>query len=153
MSERVPILTPHPELIPKRISRELRSIVDDTQKCFGEYPLPPIIVRIDCFFRINPRNFAGVLVGDPTDMFLCEDLANQPLTRIRGILYHEMGHILQWIEKELTGRNKLDGRDFEQDCDHKIEAICGIKIFYDDDLVQMVGPRAKGMRPRPRGLK
>jgi len=153
MTAQVQILTPHPEQIPRTISRELRAIVEHAQNSFPEYPLPTIVVRVGCFFRTSPRNFAAVAAGDPSELHICEDLEEQPLARIRGILYHEMGHIFQWIERDLTGHNRLRGRDYEQDCDHKIEKLCGIKILYDAELIQQTGPGAFGFRPRPRGLK
>jgi|GEM_PF-3288029 hypothetical protein len=153
MSEQVEILTPHPELLPSKIAREIRAVAEDTQAHLEELRLPPIEVIADCSFRLSPRNFAGVIVGYPTELYICPDLAEQPLARIRGILYHEMGHILQWMEKFLTGRNELNGRDFEQDCDHKVESICGVKILYDAKLIQQSGPGAFGFRPRPKNLK
>jgi hypothetical protein len=152
MAEQVEILTPHPELIPSRISREIQAVAEDVQSHLEQLRLPPIRVQIGCFFRTSPRNFAAVATGYPTELYICEDLNEQPMARIRGILYHEMGHILQWIEKYLTGRNDLHGRDFEQDCDHKIESVCGVKILYDAELIQQSGPGAFGFRPRPRGL-
>lgn len=153
MSEHVDIRTPHLEKIQPKVLKEIKTIAEDVQGCLERLRLPPIVVRTGCFFRTSPRNYAAVEVGYPTDLYVCEDIDEQPMVRIRGILYHEMGHILQWMEKFLTGKNEFSGRDYEQDCDHKIESICGIKIFYDADLIQQAGPGAFGFRPRPRGLK
>jgi len=153
MAKTVRIVSPHPELIPEKLYQELRAVVDDAQACLGTPDMPTIILTLDCSFRKSPRNFAAVRAGDPTEFYICPDLAEQPVTRIRGIFYHEMGHIFQQIEHSITGRNELHGRDYEQDADHKAEGICGVKILYDGDLVQRAGRGAFGFRPRPRGLK
>jgi hypothetical protein len=153
MKKRVRILSPHPESISQKLYKELRTIVDDAQRCLGEYELPTIVLTQDCFFRISPRNFAAVRAGRPTYFYICPDLATQPISRIRGIFYHEMGHLFQMIEHEVTGRNHLNGLDYEQDADQKVEDICDIRILYDDELIQRVGRGAKGFGPRPRGLK
>lgn len=150
---KAPVGAVHPELIPYKLAKEIRAVVDDVRTCLRSDLFPYIQIVIRCDYRESPRHFAAVEVGNPTIMYLCPDLVEQPLPRIRGILYHEMGHILQWIERQVTGKNERHGRDEEQDADHKIEGICGIRIFYDAQLVQLAGPGALGFWPRPRGLR
>jgi hypothetical protein len=148
----LPVRAVHPELIPTRLAREIRAAVDDVRANLQSDLFPPILVQIYCDYREKPRHFAAVEAGDPTVLFLCPDLNDEPLPRIRGILYHEMGHVLQWLERQVTGRNERHGRDFEQDADHKIEGTCRVRIYYDEELVQCAGPGAYGYWPRPKGL-
>jgi hypothetical protein len=139
---------------PPLLRHELQSIANEVEDCLEVIKLPPIVVRMDCSFATSKRNFAGVITDNVVVMHLCPDLASQPISRIRGIFYHEMGHVLQFIEKQLRGTNLQDGRDYEQDCDYKVEIVCGIKIFYDSKMIQRVGKKQKGwIEKRPRGLK
>lgn len=141
--------------VPTPLLPELQAIADHVADCLPDgVHLPPIIVRMDCSFATSDRNFAGVIADDVTLMYLCPDLAEQPLSRIRGIFYHELGHLLQWLEKTLNGRVEQRDRDYEQDCDHKLETLCGVRIYYDEDMVQRVGKVRPGWsRKRPKGLK
>lgn len=142
------IVSPHPHLIPINLLQEIQKIARRVETGL-DFPLPPIIIRMDCSFAEKPRHFAaheGV-----STIYLCPDLADQPITRIRGILYHEFGHIIQGLERLVNGRVELDDRDYEQDCDWKIEQATGIKIYYDNNLLQRAGPGARGKK-RPRGL-
>lgn len=140
--------------VPPVLMRELQAIANDVEDCLGVVRMPPIVVRMDCSFALSDRNFAGVITDDIVVMYLCPDLADQPLSRIRGIFYHEMGHILQFLEKKMTGNVNQDGRDYEQDCDHKVEMTCGIRIYYDEDRIQRVGKKEKHwLSRRPKGLK
>ena len=142
------IVSPHTHLIPKNIRKELFRIAKEVEAGL-DFPLPPIIIRMDCSFAIKSRHFAAQ-EGTST-IYLCPDLADQPITRIRGILYHEFGHIIQKLEKLLSGCTELDDRDYEQDCDYKIEMATGVRIYYDDELLQRAGPGARGKK-RPKGL-
>jgi len=153
VTDAVPIVSS--DAVPAPLLGELQAIADEVESCLPEeVHLPAIVVRMDCSFASSGRNFAGVIADDVTIMYLCPDLADQPLSRIRGIFYHEMGHLLQWLEKQLTGRVEQHGRDYEQDCDHKLEALCGVTIYYDGDLVQRVGtPSPSWTRKRPKGLE
>lgn len=140
--------------VPPLLLDELQAIANDVEDCLGVVRMPPIVVRMDCSFATSGRNFAGVITDDIVIMYLCPDFADQPISRIRGVLYHEMGHILQWLEKKMTGRVDQGGRDYEQDCDYKIESTCGVKIYYDEDRVQRVGRRKPHwLKKRPRGLE
>lgn len=139
---------------PSILRSELQSIADEVQDCIEVVKIPPIVVRMSCEFASSKRNFAGVIADNVVIMHLCPDLADQPISRIRGIFYHEMGHVLQFIEKQLKGKNELGDRDYEQDCDYKVEMTCGIKIYYDTDMVQRVGAKQKSwLTKRPKGLE
>ena len=142
------IISPHPDLIPRNLFHEMSRIANEVEAGL-EFPLPPIVVRMDCSFAEKPRHFAAQ-EGNST-IYLCPDLADQPITRIRGILYHEFGHVIQRMEKLFNGHVELGDRDYEQDCDWKLEQVTGVRIYYDDDLLQRAGPGARGKK-RPRGL-
>ena len=143
-------VSPHIHLVPKNLLNELQQIGRRVEAGL-DFPLPPIIIRMDCSFANKPRHFAAHEGAAASTIYLCPDLADQPISRIRGILYHEFGHIIQALEKLFTGRVELDDRDYEQDCDHKIEEVAGVRIYYDDELLQRAGPGARG-KPRPKGL-
>ena len=142
------------EAAPRLLREELQSIADHVEDSLEVIKLPPIVVRTDCSFATSKRHFAGVITGNVVVMYVCPDLANQPISLIRGVLYHEMGHVLQFIEKQLKGKNEMGDRDYEQDCDYKVEMTCGIKIYYDKSMVQRVGKKKKTwLMKRPRGLE
>lgn len=119
--------------------------------------LPTVFVYSGCWHAKSARNFAGIRVGRPSTLYLCDDLAEQQPTRIRGILWHEVGHVLLHVfgpptDWEVPGGF---GMDEEQMTDYTAELLCGIKIFYDEDLVQRVGPgySKNWTHPRPKGLR
>lgn len=143
-------VSPHWHLVPINLIQELEKIAQRVEKGL-DFPLPPIVLSMDCSFAEKPRHFAAQEGISPPTIYLCPDLADQPITRIRGILYHEFGHIIQKLEKLFNGKVELDDRDYEQDCDYKIEAVTGIRIYYDDDLLQRAGQGAHGKK-RPKGL-
>ena len=140
--------------IPPLLRDELQRIANDVEDCLGVVKMPPIVVRMDCSFALSERNFAGVITDDIVVMYLCPDLVDQPISRIRGIFYHEMGHILQFLEEKMTGMVDQEDRDYEQDCDYKVESTCGVRIYYDEDHIQRVGEKQKNwLSKRPKGLK
>lgn len=140
--------------VPTLLLDELQRIADDVEDCLGVVQLPPIVVRMDCSFASSERNFAGVITDEVVIMYLCPDFANQPISRIRGVLYHEIGHILQWMEKRQNGVLDQGGLDFEQDCDFKVETTCGVHIYYDEDMVQRVGKKKRHwLTRRPKGVE
>lgn len=144
-------VSPHWQLVPLNLLKELQQIAKKVEAGL-DFPLPPIVIRMDCSFAEKPRHFAAQEGIAPPTIYLCPDLADQPITRIRGILYHEFGHIIQGLEKMFKGRVDTENRDYEQDCDWKIEEVTGVKIYYDDDLLQRAGPGARGKK-RPKGLR
>lgn len=120
------------------------------------FPLPTVNVFVDCSHAKSDRNFAGIVVGRPSELYLCADLLDQLPSRIRGVLWHEVGHVIDKFApgpwRKYSGRSGLDE---EQWTDVAAEHFCGVKIFYDEDLVQRVGPghSRQWTRPRPRGLR
>lgn len=142
------------EKTPPLLRRELQTIANEVEYCLGVVKIPPIVVRMDCDFATSKRHFAGVITDNVVVMHLCPDLADQPISRIRGIIYHEMGHILQFIESQLKGKVEQGNRDYEQDCDYKVEMVCGIKLYYDRDMVQRFGKKQDDWKSkRPKGLE
>jgi hypothetical protein len=122
--------------------------------------LPPIIVTMDCSHARSARNYAGIVAsGRPIRLYLCEDLAEQPVSRVRGILWHEIGHVLDDLEVWAPTSDcdpavaTWRGLDSEQRADFLVCTVCGVRIFYDEGMVQRAGPGAKGEWPRPRGLR
>jgi len=134
------------------LKKEIKQVAERVQRGLG-FPLPPIEVEISCFFATKDRHFAAQEGIMPAKIYFCGDLIDQPKTRRIGIIAHEFGHVLQNVERELTGDVDQEDRDYEQDCDFKIESVAGYRIYYDDDLLQRSGPGARGTFPRPRGLK
>lgn len=120
----------------------------------GNIDLPEVHVFSGCWHAKSSRNFAGISVGEPTKLYLCDDLADQPSSRIRGILWHEVGHVLCYVHGSPTHKKGL-GLDEEQLADLATELLCGVVIYYDDEMVQRAGPgRSKNwIRPRPKGLR
>lgn len=151
--------------VPAVLADELDEIVDRAEHALQAWVgvwsrqqlLPDIEVRIDCSHALSDRNFAAVEVGDPAKLYLCEDLALQPVTRIRGILWHEVGHILDWLDLHgglpLAASSYTRGMDEEQRADRLVDLVCKMRIYYDSDLVQRAGPGARGTSPRPSGLR
>jgi hypothetical protein len=123
----------------------------------GNIELPEVHVFSGCWHAKSPRNFAGISVGEPTELHLCDDLAEQLPSRIRGILWHEVGHVLCYVHGlPTTWTHKRGiGMDEEQLADLATELLCGVVIYYDEEMVQRAGPgRSKNwIRPRPKGLR
>ena len=141
--------------LPTSLRKEIERIVRQVESALT-VELPPLIVQIDCSHATSPRNFAAILARNPTYLYLCEDFALQPVTRVRGILFHQLGHVLQWAQKlyDFSIVPKPPRQlDSEQQADWLIENMCGVTIFYDDELVQRAGPGAKGRWPRPKNLR
>ena len=120
---------------------------------------PKIFVMIQCPTDFEARNYAGVICGYPvTQMFICDALGEQPQVTIRGILFHEMGHILKDVcglepsKKWLEDVYGVKYPDTEQLTDATAEFFLDVEILYNEDMVQQVGEGAKGTRPRPKGL-
>jgi hypothetical protein len=143
---------------PPVLRKELRAIIGKVG-ALG-IRLPPIVVRTDCSHARTARNYAAIMADTrPVELYLCEDLAEQPITRVRGILWHEVGHVLDelniWSPTwDCTAAvASWQGSDSEQRADFLVAHCCGVCIYYDDDLVQRAGPGARGTWPRPRGLR
>lgn len=142
------------EAVPGKLADEAQAIFTEAEERSGAI-MPSVLVYSDCSHAMSPRNFAGIIVGKPAKLHLCDDLAEQPLTRIRGILWHEAGHLLDWMAGRRWRRYKDNsGLDSEQRTDHAVEVFCGERIYYDEDMVQRVGRKQRGwISPRPEGLR
>jgi len=141
-----------------KVATQLKRIIAQAERHPGVI-IPDIVLQTDCSFRLSPRNFAAVMVGRPRGstavIGVCENFSDQPLTRIRGILWHEIGHILDDIhgKRKWRKRTKIRGADDEQWADLAVAIMCKTRIYYDNDLVQRAGPGARGYWPRPKGLR
>ena len=114
--------------------------------------------HIDCSHAVSERNFAAVAVSSHPfrgfDMYFCEDLEDQPITRIRGIVWHEFGHVVfDSAHHVWSGDTRIKNLDEEQVTDFVIFDAFGVRIYYDNEYVQRAGPGARGTWPRPYGLR
>jgi hypothetical protein len=111
---------------------------------------PSIKVTSTCFFAEKPRNFAAVIAKRPVSLlYICPDLHEQKESRILGVLFHEMGHILKDCCK-IDPCGKPCPLDSEQQTDLVVLAVLGMKLYYDDDMVQSTKPAQ--IWPRPKHL-
>lgn len=125
----------------QRVEREWWVILDRAMKTLGE--LPPIDLQWSDAVGSKPRHFAdagnGLVRVHPK-------LEQQDITVIRGVLAHEVGHICDpYLE--------VNEFDSERRADKIAEMVTGWRIYYGVDTVQRAGPGARGVSPRPRGLK
>ena len=126
------------------------------------YPgrLPRVTIEVTPKLRKEPRNFADVLLGRRlVEMRVHPEILSPPLSRLRGVLSHEAGHILSYLLGEdgyenLCRETELPWyKDEELRADQLAEIITGDHIYYDEqDLVQRAGSGAKGLLKRPRYL-
>lgn len=113
--------------------------------CLYENGVESLVLEESTAMRVEPRHFAdcggGVVRVHP-------ELEEQPISRIRGVLAHEAGHVLD---------REFDLFDEELDPERRADLLAfyltGWTIYYDDELVQRAGPGARGTTPRPRGLR
>jgi len=114
----------------------------------------PDVIRtglaIDPAVHDTPRRFGMAGLGrDGPIIKIAPQLVRQPKTVQRGILGHELGHVLQMLGSTMIEA----GDELERDADRLAEEIFGEPIFYtENSKIQCMGPRAKGIRPRPEGL-
>lgn len=145
--------------VPSVLQKEVKQIASRVRLrlCAVNARFPHTVVMSDCSHARTRRNFAAVDLGRPgaVMMYLCDDLAEQPITRIRGILWHEMGHIICKVVGPPTDWEHPGGFGFDEEqlADLAVEGLCEVTIYYDDDLVQRAGPGARGDSPRPKGLR
>ena len=100
--------------------------------------IPLLEGRLDEF--PENRNFAYCTVEDNPHIVVSPRIHGQPTARIIALLAHEFGHAIY----TLVGRQHT-----EREADALAEQVFGIQIFYDQELVQTIGP---GERPRPNHL-
>ena len=141
--------------MPRILQRIDEVWIDVVRRCQSRLPwFPDVFIEVDCSFRVKPRHFAAVSTDGPVILFVCPELEKQPLTRIRGILAHEAGHIAYDLglvgEKDLQGISLMDS---ERQADLAAWFATGWIIKYDRDLVQKAGPGSRGDWPRPINLR
>lgn len=86
----------------------------------------------------KPRDFAKTT---GTTIYISPKILGCDVDRVRGLLYHELGHVL------LMQQGDYDHS--EEYADYVAELCFQTPIFYDDEDVQTVG---EGARPRPEHL-
>lgn len=143
---------------PRRPKRILLAIWSDVlARALAVMPdLPEIKIVVDPSVRTKPRHYAAVTMGrSPVLLAVHPDLEDQPISRLRGVLAHEMGHVADDHDgfASLGVSRAAVKHDPERAADALAEAITGWKIYYDEELVQRAGPGARGQRPRPPGLR
>lgn len=121
---------------------------------------PEVEVEITSDVREKPRHFADVELSRPVVLRLHPELISGNITRLRGVLAHEAGHILDLSlmgDQEFRAVCRRLGypytTDRERRADILAEWVTGWTIYYDGDLVQRAGPGARGTTPRPTRLR
>jgi len=83
---------------------------------------------------------------------LAPEIAYQPMSVVRGIILHELGHAL--IDLGCFPKAKSCSYDaIERRADAAAKAASGMQIYYGKDNVQRAGPGASGKKLRPKGLR
>jgi len=85
----------------------------------------------------NKRDFA---MTDGRTIFLSPRILNCNLSNILALLMHEIAHVLYM---------SLNQSHTERETDLLAESVFGVKIYYDNNLVQTI---SGGIRPRPKEL-
>lgn len=124
-------------------------------------PVPPVDVEVTSKVRLKPRHFADIDVNDdPILIRIHPDLETGPITRLRGVLAHEAGHLLDLVVLEEGPFRRICRelgyrytKDEELRADILAEWATGWRIYYGPDLVQRAGTGARGISPRPSGLR
>jgi hypothetical protein len=100
----------------------------------------------------SPRHYGDASIDrEGPFVRVAPELARMPTSAINGVIAHELGHILVLLKIEPMKQ----GHDAaERQADRVAEKVFGKKIYYDRvDQVQRMGQGARGVRPRPKGLK
>lgn len=118
---------------------------------FTGMAIPKVVIKPDCSCRKRKRHFACTdFSTDPVSILVCPDLVDEGISAIRGVLVHELGHL---VEATRWWYPFPKGLDAERRADILAEATTGWKVYYDQNtLVQRAGPGARGVWPRPKGL-
>jgi len=145
-------IPPLPKLTTKELAKITKTFTGLRAKAAEKYPkVVQTSLRLDPSIHKKPRSFgmAGIEKSGPT-VYVAPELAKQSLTRIQGVLGHELGHIIVLIGY-LPAKRGYDAT--ERQADAVAEDAFGQKMFYGKDDVQAMGRGAKGVRPRPKGLR
>lgn len=100
----------------------------------------------------SARSYGDARLTDqgPT-ICLAPELATCPACERDGVIGHELGHVvvLLGLVKPMRGYDAA-----ERQADEIAERLFGQQIFYTENgKVQCMGKGAKGIRPRPKGLR
>ena len=119
------------------IFAEFQRMIDHIYEAHG------IDVRVDLVMDYTgdypkPRDFAKTT---GSTIYISPKLIGCDIDRVRGLLYHEIGHAL------LMQQGDYDHP--EDDADYVAELCFQTPIYYDKDDIQTVGG---GTRPRPKHL-
>jgi len=121
---------------------------------------PEVLIEVTPEVREKPRHFADVELSHPVVLRLHPELVTGKVSRLRGVLAHEAGHILdlgllsdQGFQRVCESLRVPYSTDEERRADILAEWLTGWVIYYDEDLVQCAGPGARGMTPRPHHLR
>lgn len=114
-----------------------------------DIPVPTLVV--DEVAGDSERHY-GYYDNEQNVIGVAPDLEDQPETLIRGVLAHELGHALVRLLLGYTDtRARYDAA--ERQADRAAEDVLGLCIYYGPDGVQRAGKGARGVRPRPLGLR
>lgn len=105
----------------------------------------------DIAHEFDSRHFASCFASPPT-IFYAKTLEKQPLSRIDGILWHEIGHLIDMVygKRPIVKEPKviietfkvkeIKGDDYqcEVTANNNVYVYFGKLIRYDDELVQYI---------------
>ena len=135
----------------ERIEQQLRDLLPRT---------PRIDLEVTPAVRRLPRHFADVTLGaDPVELRVHPELLDARVSRIRGILTHECGHIADGVLGDGAFRRVCRRlampytEDEELRADILGEWVTGWHVWYDDEDIQCAGRGAHGQFHRPAGLR
>jgi hypothetical protein len=141
-----------------RLSTEWQHIEWQLRDLLPRTPVIELSVTPDV--RRLPRHFADVTMGtDPIELRVHPELLDARVSRIRGILTHECGHIADGVLGDGAFRRvcrRLDvpyTEDEERRADILGEWVTGWHVWYDDEDIQCAGRGAHGQWERPTGLR
>lgn len=131
------------------VTKEFRTAVQQAATACPEVAQTRLITHPGVHDK--PRHFAEASIDhDGPIVRVAPELAQEPVSTIRGVLYHELGHIVVLLGF-YPARPGYDAA--ERQADRVAEELFGKKIYYNKKSVQCAGPGARGRRPRPRGLR
>lgn len=110
-------------------------------------------LKVDSTIHKTERAFAMTHIPAGAmypDVHIAPELAFEPATVQRGIITHELSHASFLLG---YGKAPADYDANERATDRRAEEVTGLKIYYDKRGVEVAGKGAKGVRPRPDGLR
>jgi hypothetical protein len=131
----------------KRVTKELGEIIWRVEKHSG-IKLPKVSVEEDSTLRTKPRHYSAMSTHSPWVLYVHPELKDQQITRIRGILSHELGHLADFAGFYDVAENCPELR-----ADLIAEEMLGWIIYYDYEDIQRAGPGASGVSQRPMKLR